>query len=152
MNTWRILMGIGIMAASATFAGIMPHPEAEQVAMEKQQRVAERLEIDALMESDGHGNSEWAIETYAALRQTLDEELSGGLFVQEFVCTQNYCRIVATHLNIEAQDEFLMGITGRPGFDQPGIGHLEYESDGSAMTYIYVRHPSVEWPSTMPTH
>ena len=122
--------------------------DAEQTILLRQQRQIQRQDIEQAMRKAGDGNSNWAVTTRQQLSQTLAMLRDSSSRLVELDCAANYCRLVLTHSSIAAQQDMLEKTAGKPGFSLPGIAHLENNEDGTAVTYVYLRNPAVEWPAS----
>lgn len=120
-------------------------PDAKVLEQLRQQREVQRRDIDQLMRS-GNGNNDWARSTSKQLGETVRSLSDDRTQLAELQCTASYCRLVLTHSNPTAQQDLLEKTAGKPGFALPGIAHLENNGDGTAVTFVYVRNPAVQWP------
>ena len=125
-------------------AAVTP-PDAQVLEQLRQQRETQRRDIDQLMR-DGNGDNDWARTTGKQLRDSVRSVSDARTQLAELDCTASYCRLVLTHSDAAAQQDLMEKTAGRPGFALPGIAHLESNGDGSAVTFVYLRNPAVDWP------
>ncbi|MEO8673916.1 MAG: hypothetical protein ABI411_21610, partial [Tahibacter sp.] len=143
-----LVASIGPTQAQAQAAESAPRvsSDAQAAAAQKQERALLRQHIDAQMRDVGRGNGEWAVPTERDLRATLQAADISGLRVRELSCAENFCRLVIEHRDWQSQEALMEKTEGKPGFRLPGKAHLEVDVGGSAISYIYVRNPQVDWP------
>lgn len=120
-------------------------PDAKVLEQLRQQRETQRRDIDQLMQ-DGNRDNDWARTTRKQLADSVANASDERTRLAELDCTASYCRLVLTHSTATAQQDLMEKTASRPGFALPGIAHLESNGDGSAVTFVYVRHPAVQWP------
>lgn len=135
-----LLAGLPLPGSAAVAA-----PDAKVLEQLRQQREMQRRDIDQLMRS-GSGDTDWARTTRKQLADSVASVSDERSRLAELACTGSYCRLVLTHSSATAQQDLLERTASRPGFALPGIAHLESNGDGTAVTFVYVRHPAVQWP------
>jgi hypothetical protein len=135
-----LLAGLPLPGSSAVTA-----PDAKLMEQLRQQRETQRRDIDRLMHN-GSGDNDWARTTRKQLADSVASVSDERTQLAELACTASYCRLVLTHSNGTAQQDLMEKTASRPGFALPGIAHLENNGDGTAVTFVYVRHPAVQWP------
>lgn len=118
----------------------------EETTLLRQQRQTQRQDIEQAMRNAGGRDSDWAAATRQQLSQSMATLRDDRTRLVELDCAANYCRLVLTHSGIAAQQDMLERTAGKPGFSLPGMAHLENNEDGTAVTYVYLRNPAVEWP------
>ena len=111
---------------------------------EERQRAHEREIIDAAISRGEHGDSAAAVER--DLRRSLADVAAADLTVRDVACGGGYCRVVLVHGSSRAQQDVLQKVTPKPGFRLPGMAHLERSPDGAAISYVYVRDATLDWP------
>lgn len=113
-------------------------PSPAQLEQQREDRRAHRARVDLTMLRAQPRENGWAKAMEAKLGASLDEVRGLDVQVREVHCAATACRVVLDHRSLSGQQDVTLRLAGRPGFDLAGFAHLEWEPDGSAVSYLYV--------------
>lgn len=144
-----------IPALALSLAGVgFADPVQASLDLDSAEAIAqERRHVRAQLDADMLGQERsvtWASQIERELKRSLAQVRHLDLEVREIRCRTSLCRVILDHRSQAGQQEVLQETAGTPGFDLPGLAHLETHQNGTATSYIYLR--AVEGPWLSPGH